>query len=100
MTHWEASAPSRATTMNATIRRLRTGAPSCPWSHRPEPVAESPDRLDVAWLGGVRFDLGPQPLHARVDQPGVAQVVVLPDQGEKLLAGEDLPGRAGQDQQQ
>src|SRR5690242_3957415 len=86
--------------MNAMTRRVRTGPSSYSPLDRTEPVPEAADGLDVAGLGRVGLDLRPQPLHARVDQPRVPQVVVLPHQVEKLLPGEHLPGRARQDQQQ
>jgi len=83
--------------MNATIRRLCTGHPLSGYN-RAEPVPEPSNGLDVTRRGGVGFDLGPQPLHAGVDQPGVPQVIVFPGQVEKLLPGKHLPRRAGQDQ--
>src|SRR5262249_8789622 len=76
----EARADSSATTMNAMTRRVRTGHPPTLGLHRPEPVPEAPHGLDVAGLGRVGLDLRPQPLHARVHQPGIPQVVVFPHQ--------------------
>src|SRR5262245_47245888 len=96
----EARADSSATTMNAMTRRVRTGHPPTLRLHRPEPVPEAPHGLDVAGLGRVGLDLRPQPLHARVHQPGIPQVVVFPHQIEQLLPGEHLPRRGGQHQQQ
>src|SRR5215813_943777 len=84
MNHADASADSSATMMNAMIRRVRT-ASLPPELHRPEPVPEAAHRLDVAGLGAVCFDFRPQPLHAGIYQPGVAQVVVLPYQVKQLL---------------
>jgi hypothetical protein len=53
-----------------------------------------------ARFGRAGFDLRPQPLNARVHQPGVPQVVLFPHQVEQLLPGKHLPRRTGQDQQQ
>ena len=49
---------------------------------------------------GIPLDLGAQPLHVHVDQPGVRRVPVTPDLLEQHLTGEDLPGLAGQRDQQ
>src|SRR6516225_9274540 len=49
---------------------------------------------------GILLDLGPQPLNVHVDQPGVRRVPVAPDLLEQHLPGEDLPGLAGQRDQQ
>jgi hypothetical protein len=89
--HADAIAASSATTMNATIRRLRTEPPSC--SQRPEPVPEAAHGLYISGFGCVGLDLRPQPLHARVHESRVVKVVVFPYEIEKLLTGEHLPRR-------
>src|SRR5690606_11425892 len=48
----------------------------------------------------VLLDLGAQPLDMHVHQPGVGRVAVAPDLLEQHLAGEHLPGLAGQGDQQ
>ena len=49
---------------------------------------------------GIVLDLGAQPLHVDVDQAGVGGVLVAPHLLEELIAGEDLPGGAGERDQQ
>ena len=63
-------------------------------------VADAADRHDDLGVLGVVLDLGAQPLHVDVDQAGVAGVAVAPDLLEQHLAREDLPGLAGERDEQ
>src|SRR3954471_20702186 len=63
-------------------------------------VADAPGGHDDLRAFGVVLDLGAQPLHVDVDQPGVARVAVAPHLLEEDLAGEDLPGLAGERDEQ
>src|SRR3954471_14346991 len=91
-----AGRPAAAATTSAPDRRagapIVSGWPRPVRSHRPEPVGGAADGLYVDRRGGGVLALQPQPLHAGVDQPGVAEVVVLPDRLQQLFAGEYLAG--------
>ena len=63
-------------------------------------VADAADGQHDLGVLRVGLDLGAQPLHVDVDQPGVGGVAVAPDLLEQHLAGEHLPGLAGQADQQ
>ena len=63
-------------------------------------VADAAHGHDDLGVLRVVLDLGAQPLHVDVDQPGVAGVPVAPDLLEQHLAGEDLPRLAGQGDEQ
>ena len=68
--------------------------PRATTSQRAEPVAEAAHGLHVARVGRIVLDLGAQPLHARVDQPGVAEICLFPHGFQQLLAAEHPAGRA------
>ena len=70
-----------------------------PGSHR-QLVAHAPHRQDVPGVGGIGFDLRPQPPDVDVDEAPVAEVVVSPDPVEELFAAEDLARVGGQLAQQ
>src|SRR5215472_3480026 len=63
-------------------------------------VPNAADRDDDLGVLRVLFDLGPEPLHVHVHQPGVRCVPVAPDLLQEHLAGEDLSRLAGQRDQQ
>src|ERR1700722_13345481 len=63
-------------------------------------VTDTAYRHDDLGMLRVLLDLGPQPLHVHVDQPGVGRMPVAPDLLEQPLPGEDLPGFAGQRHEQ
>ena len=65
-----------------------------------DPVADTAHRHHDRGTLGVLLDLGPQALNVNIDQTGVGRVLVAPHLAEELLAGEDLPRRAGQGHQQ
>ncbi len=48
---------------------------------------------DVLGVGGVRLELGPQPVDVGVEGPGVRQVAVGPQEVDELVTGADPPGR-------
>ena len=59
-------------------------------------VTEATDGDHVARVGGIDLDLGAQPADVDVDEAAVAEVVVLPDAVEQLLAAEHLAAVEGQ----
>src|SRR4051812_28094473 len=63
-------------------------------------VAHPADRQHDLGLLRIALDLGAQPLHVDVDQPGVGRVPVAPHLLEEQLAGEHLARLAGQRDQQ
>src|SRR4051812_118098 len=63
-------------------------------------VADAADGQHDLRLLGVALDLGPQALDVHVDQPGVRGVPIAPDLLQQQLAGEHLPGLAGQRDEQ
>ena len=63
-------------------------------------VADAADGHDDLGSLRVLLDLGAQPLHVHVDQPGVGGVPVAPDLLQQHLAGEHLARLAGQRDQQ
>ena len=65
-----------------------------------DPVADTAHRHHDRGTLGVLLDLGPQALDVNVDQAGIGRVLVAPHLAEQLLAGEDLPRRASQGDQQ
>src|SRR5579859_2543511 len=82
------------------------GPPPAPYSQpgrrsgRPRLVAHPAHRDHDLRALGVFLDLGPEPLHVHVDQPGVRRVPVAPDLLKEHLAGEDLARLPGQRHQQ
>ena len=74
--------------------------PACCGSQRPEPVTEPRTVCMYTGAAGVVLDLRAQPLHARVHEPRVAEVAVLPHRLQQLLAAEHPARRAGQLEQQ
>ncbi len=56
-----------------------------------ELVAESANGHQVHRVGGVGFDLGPQPLDVDVERFGVSDVVGAPDPVDQLATGEYSP---------
>src|SRR5215471_8542754 len=73
---------------------------SMPWSAGSRLVPNAADRYDDLGVLRVFFDLGPEPLHVHVHQPGVRCMPVAPDLLQEHLAGEDLSRLAGQRDQQ
>ena len=70
-------------------QREHQGEPAAEWSRAgDEAVADAAHGLDQRRLLRIVLDLRPQPLHGRVDEARVAQVVVVPDQLEQQLARE------------
>src|SRR5579859_6534425 len=63
-------------------------------------VANAPHRLHVGRPRRVRLDLAAQPAHVNRHRVGVAEVLVVPDLVEQLLAGEGPAHRAGEEMQQ
>ena len=55
-------------------------------------VAESAHRDDMAWVGGVTFDLGSKATNMYVDQAAVPEIPVTPHVVQKMFATEDAPG--------
>src|SRR6266540_5445956 len=65
-----------------------------------EAVADAPHGLDRAGLLRVVLHLRAEALDGHVDEPGVAEVVVVPDALQQELASEDLARAPGELEQQ
>src|SRR5580698_11602285 len=63
---------------------------------RPRLVADAANGDDNLGMLRVLLDLGPEPLHMDIDQPGVGGVPVTPHLLQQHLAGEDLARFASQ----
>ena len=64
--------------------------------HGSQPVADAPDRLDEARLGGVVAELGAQAADVDGDGAGVVEEGEVPDRLHQLVAREDLAGVSGE----
>src|SRR6478609_1257808 len=71
-----------------------------PRSCVPRPVPDAAYSDDHLGVLGILLDLGTQPLHVHVHQPGVGRVPISPHLLQQHLAGEHLARLAGQGDQQ
>jgi hypothetical protein len=62
-------------------------------------IAYAPSGLDIDRIGGVVFDLGPQPSYMHVNGPRLNEGLVLPYGIEELLAAEDPALSLGEKQE-
>src|SRR5215469_8390510 len=81
---------------SATANRAGASARSA----RTRLISNAPDGHDDFRSFGIPLDLGTETLHVDIDKPGVGRVPIAPYLLEQNLAGEDLPGLAGQGDEQ
>src|SRR5690625_5320465 len=92
---WRTSAAARIRPGVGAGAAVLTAAPR-PSGGAPGAVADPADGHHDARVLRVVLDLRAQPLDVHVDQTGVGAVAVPPDIAQQHVAGEDLPGLAGQ----
>src|SRR5579885_2436909 len=63
-------------------------------------IAHAPDRLNIAWIAGVAFNLLAERADMHIDRAPITQIVITPNPAQEYLAGKDAIWRARHQDQQ